>query len=84
MRFRPTSAGQAGCPPLYGDQFHQRDDRVYAGGSASRTYKYVYAGMPTETTFGIQTRYDAISLGLTDTVPAHVHCQYPQRQSRRR
>jgi hypothetical protein len=46
---------------------HQRDDRVYAGGSASRTYKYSYAGLPTETTFGIQTRYDAISLGLTDT-----------------
>ena len=41
--------------------------RIYAGGSASRTYKYLYAGLPTETTFGIQTRYDAISLGLTHT-----------------
>jgi hypothetical protein len=59
--------GQAGCSPIFGDQFHQRDNRVYAGGSASRTYKYVYAGLPTETTFGIQTRYDAITLGLTDT-----------------
>jgi outer membrane receptor protein involved in Fe transport len=63
----PNVGGQSGCPPLYGDQFHQRDDRVYAGGSASRTYQYSYAGMPTETTFGVQTRYDAISLGLTDT-----------------
>jgi TonB-dependent Receptor Plug Domain/TonB dependent receptor len=63
----PGVGGQAGCSPIFGDQFHQRDDRVYAGGSASRTYKYTYAGMPTETTFGIQTRYDAISLGLTDT-----------------
>jgi hypothetical protein len=43
---------------------------VYAGGSASRTYKYSYAGLPTETTFGIQTRYDAISLGLTDIAAA--------------
>ena len=63
----PNVGGQAGCSPIFGDQFHQRDDRIYAGGSASRTYKYVYAGLPTETTFGIQTRYDAISLGLTDT-----------------
>ena len=63
----PDVGGQAGCPSIFGDHFHQRDDRVYAGGSASRTYTYTYAGMPTETTFGIQTRYDAISLGLTDT-----------------
>jgi hypothetical protein len=63
----PGVGGAAGCPPVFGDQFHQRDDRVYAGGSASRTYKYAYAGLRTETTFGIQTRYDAISLGLTDT-----------------
>jgi TonB dependent receptor/TonB-dependent Receptor Plug Domain len=63
----PGVGGQAGCPPIFGDQFHQREDRIYAGGSASRTYKYTYAGMPTETTFGIQTRYDAITLGLTDT-----------------
>jgi hypothetical protein len=63
----PNIGGQAGCSPIYGDQFHQRDNRIYAGGSVSRTYKYVYAGLPTETTFGIQTRYDAINLGLTDT-----------------
>jgi hypothetical protein len=63
----PGVGGRAGCSPIFGDQFHQRDDRVYAGGSASRTYKYSYADLPTETTFGIQTRYDAISLGLTDT-----------------
>jgi hypothetical protein len=63
----PNIGAQAGCPPIFGDQFHQRDDRIYAGGSASRTYKYAYAGLPTETTFGIQTRYDSINLGLTDT-----------------
>jgi hypothetical protein len=55
------------CSPLYGDQFHQRDDRVLGGVNASRTYQYTYAGLPTETTFGIQTRYDDIALGLSDT-----------------
>jgi hypothetical protein len=63
----PGVGGQAGCSPIFGDQFHQRDDRVLGGFNASRTYKYAYAGLPTETTIGIQTRYDAISLGLTDT-----------------
>jgi len=55
------------CSPIYGDQFHQRDDRVLGGFNASRAYKYTYAGLPTETTFGIQTRYDDINLGLADT-----------------
>ncbi len=54
------------CSPLYGDQFHQRDDRVLGGANASRTYKYNYAGLPTETTFGVQTRFDDIALGLSD------------------
>src|ERR1700678_1391055 len=34
------------CSPLYGDQFHQRDDRVLGGVNASRTYQYTYAGLP--------------------------------------
>ncbi len=57
----------AACSPLYGDQAHQRDDRVLGGISASRTYKFTYAGIPTETTFGIQTRYDDINLTLVDS-----------------
>ena len=34
---------------------------------ASRTLNGPFAGPPMETTFGIQTRYDDIDLGLTDT-----------------
>jgi TonB dependent receptor len=54
--------------PVQGDQFHQHDDRVMTGANASRTLNGSFAGRPMETTFGIQTRYDAINLGLTDTV----------------
>lgn len=53
--------------PALGDQFHQHDDRVVTGANASRTINGSFAGRPMETTFGIQTRYDAINLGLTDT-----------------
>ena len=53
--------------PIQGDQFHQHDSRVMSGGSASRTLNGSFAGRPLETTFGLQTRYDAIDLGLTDT-----------------
>ena len=53
--------------PVLGDQFHQRDDRIMAGANASRTLAGSFAGRPVETTFGVQTRYDAIDLGLTDT-----------------
>jgi outer membrane receptor protein involved in Fe transport len=53
--------------PVLGDQFHQHDDRTLAGANASRTLTGSFAGRPTETTFGIQTRYDAIDLALTDT-----------------
>ena len=54
--------------PANSDQFHQHDDRVLIGGSASRMIRGALGAMPTETTFGIQTRYDDIDLGLTDTV----------------
>jgi outer membrane receptor protein involved in Fe transport len=54
--------------PLQGDQFHQHDDRVMTGANASRTINGSFGGRSMETTFGIQTRYDAINLGLTDTV----------------
>ena len=53
--------------PVLGDQFHQHDDRVMTGANASRTINGSLVGRPMETTFGIQTRYDAINLGLTDT-----------------
>lgn len=53
--------------PVLGDQFHQHDSRVMTGGNASRTLNETFAGLPMQTTFGIQTRYDAIDVGLTDT-----------------
>jgi outer membrane receptor protein involved in Fe transport len=53
--------------PTLGDQFHQHDDRVMVGANASRTLDGSFAGHPTQTTFGVQTRYDAIDLALTDT-----------------
>jgi TonB dependent receptor/TonB-dependent Receptor Plug Domain len=54
--------------PVNSDQFHQHDDRVLFGGNASRVINGAFGALPTETTFGIQTRYDDIDLGLTDTV----------------
>src|SRR5579883_3481004 len=53
--------------PTLGDQFHQHDGRVMLGGNASRTLDGSFAGLPMQTTFGVQTRYDAIELALTDT-----------------
>jgi hypothetical protein len=53
--------------PTLGDQFHQHDERVVAGANVARTLKGSLGDLPTETTLGIQTRYDAIKLGLTDT-----------------
>ena len=53
--------------PVLGDQFHQHDDRVMAGGNASRTLDWSFAGLAMQTTLGMQTRYDAIELALTDT-----------------
>ena len=53
--------------PVLGDQFHQHDDRIMTGANASRTLNGTLAGLPMQTTFGVQTRYDAIDLALTDT-----------------
>jgi outer membrane receptor protein involved in Fe transport len=53
--------------PVLGDQFHQHDDRIMAGGNASRTLNGSFAGMPMQTTVGVQTRYDDIDLALSDT-----------------
>ncbi|MGQ0682339.1 TonB-dependent receptor [Bradyrhizobium sp.] len=53
--------------PIFGDQFHQRDSRVIAGANVSRTFYGSFAGLPMQTAFGIQSRYDAIDLGLANT-----------------
>jgi len=53
--------------PIQGDQFHQHDDRIVAGANVARTFKGALGDVPVETTAGIQTRYDAINLALTDT-----------------
>jgi outer membrane receptor protein involved in Fe transport len=53
--------------PVDGDQFHQHDARFYGGGGTSRTLDGTLFGRPTETVFGIQSRYDDIDTGLTNT-----------------
>ncbi|TQF42438.1 TonB-dependent receptor [Bradyrhizobium sp. UNPF46] len=53
--------------PVLGDQFHQDDDRLMVGANISRTLNGSFAGLPMQTTFGLQSRYDAIDLALTNT-----------------
>ncbi len=54
--------------PINGDQFKQSDDRVIVGGSASRTFfGTALGGVKSETTVGVQTRYDDIAVGLFNT-----------------
>lgn len=53
--------------PINGDQFKQMDDRVIVGASASRTFLSMAFGVKSETTVGIQTRYDDIKVGLFNT-----------------
>jgi hypothetical protein len=50
-----------------GDQFHQHDDRLMLGANVSRTLDGSFAGLPMQTTFGTQTRYDDIALALSYT-----------------
>jgi hypothetical protein len=52
---------------VLGDQFHQHDDRLMAGASASRALDSSLYGLPMQTIFGVQTRYDDIALALTNT-----------------
>ena len=54
--------------PINGDQFHQHDDRLYGGAGASRTINGSLFDRPTETVFGVQSRYDDIDLALSNTV----------------
>ena len=53
--------------PVNGDQFHQLDDRIYGGVGASRTVNGTLLNRPTETMFGVQSRYDDITVGLSNT-----------------
>ena len=53
--------------PDQGDQFHQHDDRVVAGVNASHTFNAMFAGLPTQTEIGIQSRYDDIRVSLSNT-----------------
>jgi len=53
--------------PINGDQFHQHDGRTLLGGNASRTFLGTIGGVRSETTLGIQTRFDDIDVALTDT-----------------
>ena len=53
--------------PVNGDQFHQHDDRFYGGAGASRTFNGTLFNLPSQTVFGLQTRYDDINLGLSNT-----------------
>ena len=54
--------------PVNGDQFQQTDDRTVAGGSVSRTFfGSIGGGIRSETTIGVQGRYDDIEVGLFNT-----------------
>jgi hypothetical protein len=50
-----------------GDQFRQHENRIYTGGGTSRTINSTLFDLPTETLFGVQTRYDDISDSLSHT-----------------
>ena len=54
--------------PNNGDQFHQQDERVLGGINASHTFRSQLAGLPVETEIGFQSRYDDISVSLSNTV----------------
>lgn len=54
--------------PVNGDQFNQRDRRGILGGSAEQEWTGDLAGHKVTSTLGLQTRADAIDLGLNNTV----------------
>lgn len=53
--------------PVNGDQFRQRDSRVLGGGEVSHTVQGSLFGLPMENEIGLQTRTDAIRVGLFNT-----------------
>jgi outer membrane receptor protein involved in Fe transport len=58
--------------PVNGDQFKQSDRRFVFGGALSREYRHTLFGSPAETTFGLQTRYDRIDVGLFNTAQRNI------------
>lgn len=54
--------------PVDGDQFHQHDDRVLGGFSASHTFNHQLVGLRVQTEIGVQSRYDDIRLDLNNSV----------------
>ncbi len=54
--------------PVNGDQFQQQDQRVTAGANALHRIRGSFGGIPSETEFGVQTRFDAINLSLQNTI----------------
>ena len=54
--------------PVDGDQFHQHDDRVLGGFSASHTFNHQLAGLRMQTEIGVQSRYDTIQVDLNNSV----------------
>jgi len=52
---------------LGGDQFQQQDQRVTAGINAAHRIKGSFGDIPSLTEFGVQARFDAISLSLQNT-----------------
>ena len=69
--------------PMNGDQFHQHDDRIYGGAGVSRTINGTLFSRPTETLFGVQTRYDDIDVSLGNTVRPPVSVKHALRPRRR-
>jgi hypothetical protein len=54
--------------PVNGDQFHQSDRRTIVGGALSHTFFGTsFTGLKTETTVGLQARYDDIRVALFNT-----------------
>lgn len=54
--------------PYQGDQVHQQEHRVQAGGNAEHTWYHVLEGFDMEEKLGMQLRYDGIrNLGVSNT-----------------
>jgi hypothetical protein len=54
--------------PDNGDQFQQHDDRLLMGANASRSFNWRLGGLRQETLIGFQSRYDDVTVGLSNTV----------------
>ena len=54
--------------PVLGDQFHQHDDRLMAGANIARTLNGSFAGLPMQTTIGLQSRNLTNRMGITGSI----------------